>query len=119
MTADQLATGRLMTPAEVARVFRVDKSTVTRWGGDGRLRSVSTPGGHRRFHESDVRAFLTNLPAAEAADPDEAALRHARLLNLAVDMLSTFVERRQGSVRSSWVPERRVAEWRATYRRLS
>lgn len=49
---------RLMTPAEVARVFRVDPKTVTRWAAAGRLRSIKTPGGHARFFEAEVRALL-------------------------------------------------------------
>jgi excisionase family DNA binding protein len=50
--------GRLMTPGEVAEVFRVDPKTVTRWAAAGRIESIRTPGGHRRFWESDVRALL-------------------------------------------------------------
>lgn len=49
---------RLMTPGEVASLFRVDPKTVTRWAGRGRIGSVRTPGGHRRFRESEVRALL-------------------------------------------------------------
>lgn len=48
----------LLTPAEVARKFRVDPKTVTRWAKTGKLGSIRTPGGHRRFREGDVRAFL-------------------------------------------------------------
>lgn len=48
----------LMTPAEVAELFRVDPKTVTRWAGDGRIDSLLTPGGHRRFRESVVRELL-------------------------------------------------------------
>jgi excisionase family DNA binding protein len=48
----------LMTPAEVAAVFRVDPKTVTRWAVAGRLASITTPGGHRRFFKSDVMAAL-------------------------------------------------------------
>lgn len=55
----------LLTPEEVARVFRVDPKTVTRWAAAGRITSIRTPGGrHRRFRESDVRALL------EAGDED-------------------------------------------------
>lgn len=53
-----LQTGRLLTPSEVAALFRVDPKTVTRWAAAGRLASVRTPGGHRRFWESDVSALL-------------------------------------------------------------
>ena len=48
----------LLTPSEVARLFRVDPKTVTRWAAAGRLPSIRTLGGHRRFRESDVRALL-------------------------------------------------------------
>ncbi len=49
---------RLLTPAEVAALFRVDPKTVTRWAAAGRLSSIRTPGGHRRFRESEIRALL-------------------------------------------------------------
>ncbi|MEV8630904.1 BldC family transcriptional regulator [Streptosporangium sp. NPDC051023] len=49
---------RLLTPAEVARLFGVDPRTVTRWGREGRLGSIRTPGGQRRYREGEVRALL-------------------------------------------------------------
>jgi excisionase family DNA binding protein len=49
---------RLLTPGEVAALFRVDPKTVTRWAAAGRIGSIRTPGGHRRFRESEVRALL-------------------------------------------------------------
>jgi excisionase family DNA binding protein len=51
-------TERLLTPAEVASMFRVDPKTVTRWARDGRLTAVRTLGGHRRYLESEVLALL-------------------------------------------------------------
>jgi excisionase family DNA binding protein len=50
---------RLLTPGEVAALFRVDPKTVTRWAASGRITSIRTPGGHRRFRESEVRALLS------------------------------------------------------------
>lgn len=50
----------LLTPAEVAAMFRVDPKTVTRWAKAGRLSSIRTPGGHRRYRESEIRALLAN-----------------------------------------------------------
>jgi excisionase family DNA binding protein len=47
---------RLLTPSEVAAIFRVDPKTVTRWANAGRLTSIRTPGGHRRYREAEVRA---------------------------------------------------------------
>ncbi|HCT77526.1 MAG TPA: DNA-binding protein [Micromonosporaceae bacterium] len=49
---------RLLTPGEVAALFRVDPKTVTRWAAAGRIGSIRTPGGHRRFRESEVKALL-------------------------------------------------------------
>ncbi len=49
---------RLLTPAEVAAILRVDPKTVTRWARGGKLSSIRTPGGHRRSSESEVREFL-------------------------------------------------------------
>jgi excisionase family DNA binding protein len=51
---------KLLTPGEVARLFRVDPKTVTRWAKAGKLTSIRTPGGHRRYPEKDVKALLKN-----------------------------------------------------------
>ena len=48
----------LLTPSEVASLFRVDPKTVTRWAKSGKLTSIRTLGGHRRYKESEVRALL-------------------------------------------------------------
>jgi excisionase family DNA binding protein len=64
---------RLLTPGEVASLFRVDPKTVTRWAAAGRISSIRTPGGHRRFRESEVRALLrgdaASAPPAPAPAP--------------------------------------------------
>ena len=49
---------RLLTPAEVATLFRVDPKTVTRWAKAGKLSSIRTLGGHRRYWETEVRRLL-------------------------------------------------------------
>jgi len=49
---------RLLTPAEVASLFRVDPKTVTRWAKAGKLTSIRTLGGHRRYKESEVKQLL-------------------------------------------------------------
>ena len=48
----------LLTPAEVAALFRVDPKTVTRWAKAGKLSSIRTLGGHRRYRADEVRRFL-------------------------------------------------------------
>jgi excisionase family DNA binding protein len=54
---------RLLTPGEVALLFRVDPKTVTRWASAGRIGSIRTPGGHRRFRESEIHDLLADLTA--------------------------------------------------------
>jgi len=48
----------LLTPSEVANLFRVDPKTVTRWAKAGKLTAIKTLGGHRRYKESEVKALL-------------------------------------------------------------
>lgn len=50
---------RLLTPAEVAALFRVDPKTVTRWAKAGKLNAIRTLGGHRRYRESEVRGLIS------------------------------------------------------------
>jgi excisionase family DNA binding protein len=52
---------KLLTPAEVASLVRVDPKTVTRWAKAGKLNSIRTLGGHRRYREVEVRALLTDV----------------------------------------------------------
>lgn len=61
---------RLLTPGEVAQMFRVDPKTVTRWASSGKIGSIKTPGGHRRFRESEVRGLLA-ANTEEATDSAE------------------------------------------------
>jgi excisionase family DNA binding protein len=51
----------LLTPSEVASMFRVDPKTVTRWAKAGKLTSIKTLGGHRRYKESEVKALLKSI----------------------------------------------------------
>ena len=48
----------LLTPSEVATLFRVDPKTVTRWAKAGKITAIRTLGGHRRYKESEVKALL-------------------------------------------------------------
>ena len=48
----------LLTPSEVAAMFRVNPKTVTRWARAGKLSAIRTLGGHRRFRASEVRECL-------------------------------------------------------------
>lgn len=59
-----------LTPIEVARLFRVDPKTVTRWAKDGKLPYIRTLGGHRRYPEASIRKLLGESETA-AVEQDE------------------------------------------------
>jgi excisionase family DNA binding protein len=50
--------GRLLRTREVALLFRVSERAVTDWARRGRIPSVRTPGGHRRYPADEVWALL-------------------------------------------------------------
>lgn len=61
----EIGADNLLTPSQVAALFNVSPRTVAEWGRTGRLASVRTPGGHRRYRESGVRALLSDQSDAE------------------------------------------------------
>jgi excisionase family DNA binding protein len=65
--ADRNAREELLTPSEVASLFRVNPKTVTRWARAGKLNAIRTLGGHRRFRRSEVEQFLAQ--AEQQAEP--------------------------------------------------
>lgn len=63
----------LLTPSEVAALFRVDPKTVTRWAKAGKLSSIRTLGGHRRYSETEVRELLargSGIPEQRSSSTD-------------------------------------------------
>ena len=57
-----------LTVAEVAEILGVSKITVRRWGDQGFLHPLRTPGSHRRFLKSEVLAlYQRNKPLIELA----------------------------------------------------
>ena len=51
----------LLTPSEVALMFRVNPKTVTRWARAGKISAIRTLGGHRRFRKSEILAQLADF----------------------------------------------------------
>lgn len=58
MSSRQNSPEVLLTPSEVAALFRVDPKTVTRWAKSGKLTAIRTLGGHRRYRQSEVQILL-------------------------------------------------------------
>jgi excisionase family DNA binding protein len=55
----------LLTPSEVAAMFRVNPKTVTRWARTGKISAIRTLGGHRRFRASEIRTFLEQVEGTD------------------------------------------------------
>lgn len=60
--------GRLLRTREVALLFEVSERTVTEWAARGRIPSVRTPGGHRRYPADGVAALLALSEAPATGD---------------------------------------------------
>jgi excisionase family DNA binding protein len=66
-----------LTPNEVAELLMVNPVTVRQWAARGLLRSMTTPGGHRRFLLSDVEEFARSrgtTPIARSSGRPERVL---------------------------------------------
>jgi excisionase family DNA binding protein len=70
---------KLLTPSEVATLFRVDPKTVTRWAKAGKLTSIKTLGGHRRYRESEVKALLKSTLGDSASHSSTKQIGENRL----------------------------------------
>ena len=56
----------LLTPSEVAAMFRVNPKTVTRWAHAGRISYIKTLGGHRRFRADEIRKLVSEASQSGA-----------------------------------------------------
>ncbi|MGH9399443.1 MAG: helix-turn-helix domain-containing protein [Thermoanaerobaculia bacterium] len=59
-----------LSRSQVARLFGVSASSVTRWAREGLIRAARTPGGHYRFPAEETRRAAASLAAGEPARPD-------------------------------------------------
>ena len=84
-----------LTLGQAAEYLGVAQSTIRKWSDTGRLPAFYTPGGHRRFRQSDLDAFLSNSRGAPSTGlrsgpvvlivDDDARLREFVRVNLEMD----------------------------------
>jgi excisionase family DNA binding protein len=55
----------LLTPSEVAELFRVNPKTVTRWARAGKISAIRTLGGHRRFRANEILQYLEQVESEQ------------------------------------------------------
>ncbi len=68
--------GQLLRTADVAALFQVSERTVSEWARRGRIPSVRTPGGHRRYPAEEIRHLLAETEDAAVAERRMAAITH-------------------------------------------
>src|ERR671922_601342 len=81
-----------LTLGQAAKYLGVAQSTIRKWSDGGRLPAFYTPGGHRRFRQHDLDAFLAGsrgvpvrgTPLVLVVDDDE-RLREFVRVNLEMD----------------------------------
>jgi excisionase family DNA binding protein len=61
----------LLRTTEVARRLQVSARTVLAWAQAGKLPSILTPGGHRRYPAQGVEQVLATMTAAGEQRVDE------------------------------------------------
>ncbi len=60
------APDKFLSRIEVARLFNVSPSTVTRWADAGKLKCIRTLGGHRRYETQSVLELVRGLRREES-----------------------------------------------------
>lgn len=63
-----------LSPGEVADLLKVSPVTVRHWAREGRLKFVTTPGGHRRFSRVDIEQLAAEC-GADVAPAEPPGLR--------------------------------------------
>lgn len=59
---------QFLTRVEVARLFGVSVSTVTRWARRRLIKAIRTPGGQYRFRSADVREAVRRMNEEQRGD---------------------------------------------------
>jgi len=68
--------GELLRTADVAALFHVSERTVSDWARRGRIPSVQTPGGHRRYPAAEIHRIRDEAEWAEAAPGEATPAEH-------------------------------------------
>ena len=58
MSDDHSPRSYLLTISEACRILGVSETTLRQWTDGGKVRAFVTPGGHRRYSESELRGIL-------------------------------------------------------------
>ena len=71
MTTGSDTRSRLLTRSEVAEIFQVSPSTITRWAEAGKLPVTKTLGGHRRYAATVIMKLAEQLSQSLSSQKEE------------------------------------------------
>lgn len=83
MSTTTLLSEELLTPQELSQMLRVDPKTCTRWAKAGRVHTVRTMGGHRRFYLREIEALVRGETWAPPGGWPAGSLEQGTLRNVA------------------------------------
>jgi excisionase family DNA binding protein len=79
LSAPAPPTGEWIAIGPASRLLGVDIDTLRRWADAGRIRSFSTPGGHRRFDRGELIRLMSARPPRSLSELGATAARIARV----------------------------------------
>jgi molybdopterin-binding protein len=71
-----MADAPLFTPREAARMLGISYPTIKQWILSGKLKTVTTPGGHHRIAQAAMKPFLTS---DKAKPPQQSRERYRKV----------------------------------------
>ena len=83
---------QMLTPREAGRLIGVSYPSIKQWILSGKLKTVTTPGGHHRIAQSTLKPFLAKDKAKPAAESRERYRRVSGRNQLAGKVVSIRVE---------------------------
>ena len=99
---------QLLTPREAARMLGISYPTIKKWILDGKLKTVTTPGGHHRIALASLKPFLDKDRAKPGAESRERYRRVSGRNQLPGKVVSIRLEGLMAEVVMA------VAEWQVT-----
>ncbi|MEY8215532.1 MAG: response regulator [Colwellia sp.] len=59
---------KLLTPAQAGELLGVSPITIRYWANEGRIKFITTQGGHRRFEQAEINRLLKREPIVKAKE---------------------------------------------------